>query len=573
MNIFNFYKNEIFNCLKNDEFFSKNIIDKEPLDYFQVDPPPNTFDFDLSCNLIFLLVQKNKGISDSLKSYIKKKLLEKIKDFEVIEIYKPGFLNIKLSSSSLIKFIKSVRKDGNKFGSTNFKGKFNIEFVSANPTGPLHVGHCRGAIFGDVLANLLNFNGAEVTKEYYINDYGVQIFNFCNSVFLRMREIKFNEKFKNNENLYPGEYIKKIAKDILTEEPNLNLEDLNKNYEKIKIKSLNKALENIKFDLQKLDIKHDNFVSETEIIKKNSLEKIRKKFKLDKYITKGFLDKPKNISSKNWKKKERYIFKTTLFGDDSDRALEKDDGSLTYFANDIIYHSDKISRKYDHLINILGADHVGYVKRINSAVSAISNKQTKITCKVCQLVKLFKNGKPYKMSKRAGEFITIKDLLKEVDKDSIRFMMLNRSNDVEIKFDFDKVVEKNKDNPIFYVQYCFARISSLFRTTGQNFEDELFLDEIELNKYERALLRKVFEWPNVVENSSNKLEPHRIPFYLYDLATLFHSYWSKGNADNKYKFIVDGKIRNKSLLSIIHLVRIILKNGMGILGVSLPNKM
>ena len=258
-----------------------------------------------------------------------------------------------------------------------------------------------------------------------------------------------------------------------------------------------------------------------------------------------------------------------------DRALQKNDGSWTYFANDIAYHSDKISRGFDELVNILGADHTGYIKRISAAVEALSKGEVIFKCKVCQLVKLFKEGKPYKMSKRAGEFISANDLLSEVGKDAVRFMMLNRSNDVELDFDFNKVIEKTKDNPVFYVQYCFARINSLFRTIDKNINEQIIKQNFseELNIYEKKLLRKIFEWPRIIENSCRKFEPHRIPFYLYDLATLFHSYWSKGNDDDKYKFISEGNIRNENTFIIINLISIVLQNGMKILNVSLPNKM
>ena len=255
--------------------------------------------------------------------------------------------------------------------------------------------------------------------------------------------------------------------------------------------------------------------------------------------------------------------------------MQKNDGTWTYFANDIAYHADKVSRNYNYLINILGADHTGYIKRISAATSALSNNKISLICKVCQLVKLFKNGQPYKMSKRAGDFISVSEFLNEVDKDSIRFMMLNRSNDVELDFDFDKILEKTKDNPVFYVQYSYARISSLFRTLNIDLTKILEIDEnnFELNSHELNLFRKILDWPKIVETASIKFEPHRIPFYLYELATLFHSYWSKGNDDEKYKFIINGKIKSTNTLLIIQMVAQVIKNGMRILSVSLPAKM
>ena len=439
----------------------------------------------------------------------------------------------------------------------------------------MHVGHCRGAVFGDVLSNLLLFNGNKVIKEYYINDYGNQIKNFVESVYLRIREIKYKEKFTLKENLYPGKYIKNIANNIIKTNKNIKLENFDDCFDELKKLSLEGSMTLIKDDLKKLGIRHDNFFYETELLKKNLVTKTVKQLQKENLVEEGYLNPPKGEKSINWKKTKRLIFKSTEFGDDTNRALQKDDGSWTYFANDVAYHSHKISRKYDNLINILGADHTGYIKRITAAVSALSKKKMKLNCKVCQLVKLYKNGQPFKMSKRAGDFISVQDLLNEVNKDSIRFMMLNRSNDVELDFDFEKVKEKTKDNPVFYVQYAYARINSILRTLKINFNDQISIntDIFKPNEYEEKIIRKIFEWPKIIESAAYKLEPHKIPFYLYELSTLFHSYWSKGNEDEKFKFIENGKIRREESLIFIYLIYIVIKNGMKILGVSLPNKM
>tara|TARA_B100002051_G_scaffold271051_1_gene305017 strand:- start:575 stop:1579 length:1005 start_codon:yes stop_codon:yes gene_type:complete len=334
-------------------------------------------------------------------------------------------------------------------------------------------------------------------------------------------------------------------------------------------------MELIKSDLKKLGIVHDYFFSETNLVKNKVVEKAIKNLKNNNFVDEGYLDPPKGEEINDWKKIKRLIFKSTLYGDDTNRALQKNDGSWTYFANDVGYHSTKVAKKYDYLINILGADHTGYIKRISAAVKALSKNKVVLICKVCQLVKLFKNGQPYKMSKRQGDFISVKDVLDEVGKDPVRFMMLNRSNDVELDFDFDKVSEKNKENPVFYVQYSYARINSLFKTLKISLNKKINLDNKNFspNLYEYKILRKIIEWPKVVELSANKLEPHRIPFYLYDLATIFHSYWSKGNEEPEYKFIVNGKMNNKLSFKLFQLTAIILENGMNILGVSLPKKM
>tara|TARA_B100000401_G_C52800574_1_gene718335 strand:+ start:26 stop:1750 length:1725 start_codon:yes stop_codon:yes gene_type:complete len=574
MNIFENYLNLI---IKSVEKNKKKLGIKKTNNFEGViseSPPPN-YDYDLSTNIALILGKKNNLNPKDLCNNIKELLIKEIKDFLKIDVAGPGFLNIKLTNDTLKKIILNIFKENSKYGSSNQKHSYNIEFVSANPTGPMHVGHCRGAIFGDVLANLLSFNGNKVTKEYYINDYGNQIINFTKSVFLRIREIKFKESFVNHKDLYPGQYIIDIAKEIIKENPDIKFKNFNNSYEMLSKKALDHSMRLIKDDLNKLGIKHDFFFSEKDLVKKKLVEKSIEILKKNKFVVEGYLKPPKGEESKDWKKIKRLIFKSSIFGDDSDRALQKNDGSWTYFANDVAYHSDKISRKYNYLINILGADHTGYTKRINAAVEALSKGKTKLTCKVCQLVKLYKKGKPFKMSKRSGEFISVGDLLKEVDKDSIRFMMLNRSNDVELDFDFDKVLEKNKDNPVFYVQYCYARICSLFRSINLNEKDPIKFEDknFNLNQFENKILRKIYDWPKIIETSAHKLEPHRIPFYLYDLATLFHSYWSKGNENDDFKFLLDGRPKNLNTIAIIKLIFIVLQNGMKILNVSLPKKM
>ncbi len=573
MNIFNYYHELISKIITKNNKYLK-ITNIAQIKNFVVESPPAQFNCDLSCN-ISLVLAKNIGqnpreLAITLKDILKKEM----GDFEKIEIAGPGFLNINLNEKIIKKIITNIFLLDKKYGSKKQNQKYNVEFVSANPTGPMHIGHCRGAIFGDVLSNLLKFNGNKVVKEYYINDVGSQIDNFTESVFLRIKEIKLKEKFPAKNNLYPGSYIIEIAKKILKKKPNIKLNSFKNVINFIQKESLNISMNMIKSDLKKLGIKHDKFFSEKELIKKDLVNKSVKLLQLKNYVEKGFLQPPKGEEQVNWKKTKRLIFKSSLFGDDTDRALQKNDGKWTYFANDVAYHYDKIKRNFNHLINILGADHTGYTKRITSAVKALSNEKILLECKVCQLVKLFKNGKPFKMSKRAGDFISANDLLKEVDKDFIRFMMLNRSNDVEIDFDFDKVLEKTKDNPVFYVQYCYARINSLYRNLKLNNRRNIQLNKTTLNfnKYEVMILRKIFEWPKVIEVSSKKLEPHRISYYLYDLATLFHSYWSMGNKNHEYLFISKGKIKDKTLI-IINLLCITIENGMKILGVSLPKKM
>ena len=574
MNIFDNYLLIITKIiLKNKE--SLNLNNLKNLENVNIEVPPKHFNFDLSTNISLVLSKINKTNPNDLAKSIKDLLLKNISHFEKIEVAKPGFLNIKLSKEGIVTNINSILKDRDTYGSKKLNKKYNLEFVSANPTGPLHVGHCRGAIFGDVLSNLLIFNGNKVTKEYYINDYGNQIKNFVESVYLRIREIKFNEKFPLKENLYPGDYIKEIALNILENHKEVKFDNFKDCFEELRKLSLEGSMSLIKKDLKHLGISHDNFFSETELVKKDLVNKTVKILQSKNYVKEGYLDPPKGEPSKNWKKVKRLIFKSTEFGDDLDRALQKNDGSWTYFANDVAYHSQKINRKFDNLINILGADHTGYIKRISAAVSALSDKKIKFNCKVCQLVKLYKNGKPFKMSKRAGDFITVEDLLSEVNKDAIRFMMLNRSNDAELDFDFEKVKEKTKENPVYYVQYAYARINSITRTLKKKLSDKILIENKSFNpnEYEKKILRKIFEWPKIIESASYKLEPHKIPFYLYELSTLFHSYWSKGNEDKNYRFLENDKVKRLETLAFIYLTAIVIKNGMNILGVSLPEKM
>ena len=574
MNIFDHHLKEIQNLI----LINKKKLKLENIDNLKnvnLEIPPDQFNFDLSCNIAMVLGKSNKLNPKDLAKKIREVFLKQIINFSIIEIAGPGFLNIKLSKTALINNINAIIESNKVYGSNKTNKTYNIEFVSANPTGPMHVGHCRGAVYGDVLSNLLKFNGNKVTKEYYINDYGNQIKNFTESVFYRIQEIKYKNEFPKKDNLYPGLYIKDIALKIIQENKNIDFKSFDKNFEFIKEKSLDASMDLIKNDLKNLGISHDNFFSETEIVKKDLVKKAVQKLKEKNYVEEGYLQPPKGEINDNWKKTKRLIFKSTLFGDDNDRALQKNDGSWTYFANDVAYHLDKVNRNYNNLVNILGADHTGYIKRITAAVSALSENKIKLNCKVCQLVKLYKKGQPFKMSKRAGDFISAQDLLNEVNKDSIRFMMLNRSNDVELDFDFDKVKEKTKDNPVFYIQYAYARINSILRSLDINLSNKISLnkEDFNLNEMEKKIIRKIFEWPKIIESASRKFDLHKIPYYLYDLSTLFHAYWSKGNESKEYKFIEKNKIKRKEILAVINLVAIVIQNGMRILGVSLPNKM
>ena len=575
MNLFSDYQNKIFNSLKKLE--KKKLIQiSSQLIRFTVELPPKNQKADLSCNAAMVLAKVNNTSPVQLAEIIKKHLLLNFDEFKSIEIAGPGFINIYFHISFWKEYLTKVVKLDSKFGCSKIlRKKYNIEFVSANPTGPLHVGHCRGAILGDTLSNLLSFNGNNVTKEYYVNDYGVQIKNFVSSVYCRILEIIKDQPFPKDKDLYPGDYIIDIAKKIIKNKSIKNFDNLEKIYAKLSLESLKCSIQLITSNLILLGVKHDNFVYESKLISKKMVSKIVKKLKDKNYIYRGKLESPKGEQKINWQRRDLLLFKSTLFGDDSDRTLQKADGTWTYFAADMAYHAHKISRKFDVLINILGADHAGYTKRITSVTKAISNNKVNLICKVSQLVKLFKKGEPFKMSKRTGDYITVDDLIKEVGKDSTRFMMLSRSNDVELDFDFEKVTEKSKDNPVFYVQYAYARINSIFRSLKLSLKTKIKLDnkKFTLNEYEIEILKKISEWPKCVELSSNKLEPHRIPFYLYELVSLFHSYWNLGNDNKEFRFVSDSDVQNTSRLVLLQCLSIVIKNGMSILGVSTPTSM
>ena len=456
------------------------------------------------------------------------------------------------------------------------KKNYLIEFVSANPTGPLHVGHCRGAILGDVISNMLIFNKHNVSKEYYVNDYGNQIINFTKSVYFRAREIIYNEKFPlENLDLYPGDYLIDIAKNITKNNKKLNFDQFENIFKELTLLSISESLKLIKSNLESLGIIHDNFVSETSIVHEKEVEKVIIKLKNKNLIYEGKIKAPATENKDKWVEREQLLFKSTEFGDDKDRALQKSDRSWTYFASDVAYHNNKLDRNFNVLINILGADHAGYIKRITAAVEALSGSKNKLICKVSQLVKLIKEGKPFKMSKRKGDYITVDDLILEVGKDATRFIMLNRSSDVELDFDFEKVKEKSKDNPLYYVQYCYARISSVFRHVELNISEDLSINEYDFqySKEEIKILKKVAEWPKCIETASLRLEPHRIPIYLYELSSEFHSYWNMGKDDPGKRFINDKKIIPNNKLVLLKVISNVIKSGMNIVGVNTPEKM
>ncbi len=576
MNIFEQYLDKIKEILST---LSSNgdLILPDSLNGVTAEIPPSKFDSDISTNVAMVLSKINNKSPSDLASILAEKIKKEDKFIEEISVVKPGFINIKFKPIFWTNFIKEMIKNSKSFGTNkNIKRNYLIEFVSANPTGPLHVGHCRGAILGDVMANLLLFNNNKVTKEYYINDYGNQIINFTKSVYYRIREISFNEPFPiDNEDLYPGDYLIDFAQNILNSNKNIDFNNFDKISQELTSLAIDEALKLIKSNLKSLGINHDNFVSEKKIVENQEVEKVVEFLQKNKFVYKGKIKAPAGEDDINWVEREQLLFRSTDFGDDKDRALQKSDGAWTYFASDVAYHKNKLDRKFDRLINILGADHAGYIKRISSSVEALSNSKDRLICKVSQLVKLIKDKKPFKMSKRKGDYITIDDLINEVGKDATRFIMLNRSSDVELDFDFDNVIEKSKDNPLYYVQYCYARICSVYRHLDKDLNSDLDITKynFEYSKDEIKILKKLSEWPKCIDISCNKLEPHRIPTYLYELASLFHSYWNLGKENPDKRFINDQKKITDDKLIFLKAISNVVKSGMNIVGVSTPDKM
>ena len=545
MNIFDLYLEKIKKILL-DLSKDSNLVLPENLDGITVETPPQKFDSDISTNVAMFLSKINNKSPSELSEILIEKIKKQDELIENIVFAKPGFINITFKPIFWTKFVEEIINNSKTFGINQKEKKNNylIEFVSANPTGPLHVGHCRGAILGDVIANVLLFNNHKVTKEYYVNDYGNQIINFTKSVYFRIREIIFKEPFPSeNDDLYPGDYLIVFAQNIINSNKKVDFSDFEKNTDLLTTASVAEALKLIKKNLKSLGINHDNFVSEKELVKNQEVEGVINYLQKNKFVYKGKIKAPAGEDEKNWVSRDQLLFKSTDFGDDKDRALQKSDGAWTYFASDVAYHKNKLDRKFDFLINILGADHAGYIKRISSSVEALSGSKSKLLCKVSQLVKLIKDKKPFKMSKRKGDYITVDDLINEVGKDATRFIMLNRSSDAELDFDFNNVIEKSKDNPLYYVQYCYARISSVFRHIDQDLDTEIKVDKYDFNytRDEIDILKKISEWPKCINLSSNKLEPHRIPTYLYELASLFHSYWNLGKDNPEKRFINDQK--------------------------------
>ena len=581
MSFYNTLKKDI-NAILNKDILKK-VYKKEVLNMFQVSEPPKDKFGDVSTNAA-LVLSKFLKISPNNFADLLIKELKKIKYIEDAKVEGPGFINLSLKKDFWLSELKEVLLKNDKYGESNIgkSEKVIIEFVSATPTGPLHIGHCRGAVYGDVLSNIMKKLGYKVFKEYYINDTGSQIDKLTNSVIYRYNEL-FNKNKKNiDENLYPGEYLINLAQDLKKKYGSKLLEKNKKNNLTIKDFSLKWILNLIKNDLNLLGVNFDLFYSENNLIKKNKISICLDTLKKNKLIYEGIPEKPKGGDLDEWEPRKQSLFKSTNFGDDADRALQKSDGDYTYFAKDIAYHWDKYKRGFSFMINVWGADHGGYIKRLSSAVKAITNNKVNIIIKTCQLVRVIDKKKALKMSKREGKFISLKKVLDNVGKDVTRFIMLLRKNNEDIDFDLEKITEESKDNPVFYVQYAHARCCSVLREAKNYFNPkEISLNEIKKNdlknlndKNEILLIKEVVKWPKIIEDSVHYHEPHRITFFLQSLSSKFHSFWNYGKMDPSKRFInIDNKSLTLSRLSLIYAVRIILSNGLNLLGVKPLNIM
>ncbi|MFD1343932.1 arginine--tRNA ligase [Litorisediminicola beolgyonensis] len=547
-----------------------------PFDNIAVEPPRDPSHGDMATNAAMVLAKpagmKPREIAEALAP-----MLAEDSRIATAEVAGPGFLNLRLSDAVWQDVAKTVLSDGAAFGrSIMGQGiKVNVEYVSANPTGPLHVGHTRGAVFGDALAALLDYAGYDVTREYYINDGGAQVDVLARSVYLRYLEAH-GQEVAFADGTYPGEYLIEVGEALKAKVGDAYLDASEDVWlEPVREFATDAMMALIREDLALLGVEMDHFFSEKSLYGTGKIERAINELVERGLIYRGVLEPPKGKLPEDWEPREQTLFKSTKHGDDVDRPIRKSDGSWTYFAPDIAYHYDKVRRGFDQLIDVFGADHGGYVKRMKAAVSALSNGSVPLDIKLCQLVKLYKNGEPFKMSKRAGTFVTLRDVVEQVGPDVTRFVMLTRKNDAPLDFDFDKAVEQSKDNPVFYVQYAHARVCSVLRKgteAGMDLSDQALL-EADLSgmthETELAVAKKLAEWPRLVEIAARTHEPHRVAFYLYELASDLHALWNRGNDEPGLRFLQEGDpATSRSKTALARAVAVVIAAGLGILGVT-----
>ncbi|WP_282029106.1 arginine--tRNA ligase [Paracoccus marcusii] len=545
-----------------------------------VEPPRDPAHGDMATNAAMVLAKpagmKPREIADRLAARLTDPRIS------AAEVAGPGFLNLRLSPVVWQGVIRSALQAGTEFGRSDLgaNAKVNVEFVSANPTGPMHVGHVRGAVFGDALARLLAFSGHDVTREYYINDGGAQVDVLARSAYERYREANGLEP-EIREGLYPGDYLIPVGEALKAKYGDSLLDRPEAEWlEEIREFATQAMMEQIRGDLAILGVEMDVYSSEKALYGTGRIEDAIARLDTQGLIYRGVLEPPKGQLPEDWEAREQLLFRSSAHGDDVDRPIQKSDGAWTYFAPDIAYHWDKIDRGFDQLIDVFGADHGGYVKRMNAAVKALSNGRVPLDVKLIQLVKLYKNGEPFKMSKRAGTFVTLRDVVEEAGADVTRFIMLTRKNDAALDFDFARVLEQSKDNPVWYVQYASARVHSVLRRAteaGIAVDDSTLADadlSVLSHPAELELARKVAEWPRLVENAARAHEPHRVAFFLYELASDLHSLWNRGNDDMSLRFIQDGDaVTSQGKIALVRAVGVVISSGLAILGVTPAEEM
>jgi arginyl-tRNA synthetase len=554
-----------------------------------VEPPRDPTHGDMATNAAMVLAKdagkKPRDLAQAIAEKLRSDPL-----IGSVEVAGPGFINITLKPAAWIETLRIAVRLGPRYGRSEVGGgtPVNVEYVSANPTGPMHIGHCRGAVFGDALANLLVFTGFEVTREYYVNDAGAQVDQLARSAYLRYREALGEAIGPIPEGLYPGEYLKPVGEALAVQYgPALMATPETAWLPPVRVRAIEMMLAAVRADLASLGVNHDVFYSERSLAGENAdqvaetIEWLRARG----YVYEGRLPPPKGAPVEDWEDRDQTLFRSTAFGDDVDRPLKKSDGSYTYFASDIAYHRTKLDRGFKTLIDVWGADHGGYVKRMQAAVAALSGQSAELDVKLIQLVKLLRAGEPVKMSKRAGDFVTLREVVDEVGRDAVRFMMLYRKNDAVLDFDLAKVIEQSRDNPVFYVQYGHARGQSVFRNARAvfsdlpaDFADPAVVDAAALERLsdpaELALMRQIALYPRIVEAASAAHEPHRIAFYLFDLASEFHTLWTLGNTSPHLRFIIQNdRQMTVARLALVQGVASVLASGLALLGVGAPNEM
>jgi arginyl-tRNA synthetase len=552
------------------------------LDYsaVAVEPPRDAAHGDMATNAAMVLAKPAKQAPRAIAEALAARLAGDPR-IAAAEVAGPGFLNLRLNPSIWQGLIRDVLTEGTAYGRSALgQGqKVNVEFVSANPTGPMHVGHVRGAVFGDALARLLSYTGHDVTREYYINDGGAQVDVLARSAYERYREANGLEP-EIREGLYPGDYLVPVG-EALKETFGTALLDRPESDWLVTVRDFasRRMMDMIRDDLALLGVTMDVYSSEKALYGTGQIEKVIDRLRALGLVYEGTLEPPKGKEQEDWEPRVQTLFRSTAFGDDVDRPVMKSDGSWTYFAPDIAYHYDKVERGFDALIDVFGADHGGYVKRMKAAVAALSNGRVPLDIKLIQLVKLWKNGEPFKMSKRAGTFVTLRDVVEQAGADVTRFVMLTRKNDATLDFDFDKVLEQSKDNPVFYVQYANARVNSVLRKAreaGIGCDDAALAGaDLSLLSHEAELelARKIGEWPRLVEIAARSNEPHRVAFYLYELASDLHGLWNRGNDDATLRFIQDNKATSQAKIALVRAAGVVISAGLGILGVTPAEEM